>query len=82
MTSKMILIALLLTTANLVWAHGGLSIDNVRKHMGAEKWVRTQASRQPIVVQGPIDKFDVQNVRRGMSTADTQNANYSNKERI
>ncbi len=37
---------------------GGLSIDNVQKHMNANDWVNTQVEQSTINVQGPTEKFE------------------------
>lgn len=41
------------------WASGGLSIDSVEKHMNANSWAATESEPQNIVVQAPVDRFDV-----------------------
>lgn len=41
------------------WASGGLSIDSVEKHMNVDTWIATESTPQKIVVQAPVDRFDV-----------------------
>lgn len=59
MKAKALLTAVLLAATNFAWANGGLSIDTVEQHMDANNWVATDTARSDIVVQGPIDQFDV-----------------------
>jgi|GEM_PF-1853990 hypothetical protein len=71
MKAKALLTAVLLAATNFAWANGGLTIDNVEQHTDANNWVTTQTDRQEIVVQGPIDQFDVALPSRNRSLVDT-----------
>ncbi|NNC67919.1 MAG: hypothetical protein HKN83_07805 [Gammaproteobacteria bacterium] len=71
MKLKALLTAALLATTNLALANGGLTIDNVEQTMNANNWVNTQTERQEIVVQGPIDAFDVITQNRDRNVVDT-----------
>lgn len=71
MKLKALLTAALLATTNLALANGGLTIDNVEQHMNANNWVNTQTEQQEIVVQGPIDAFDVIIQDRDRDVVDT-----------
>ncbi len=71
MKLKALLTAALLATTNLALANGGLTIDNVEQHMNANNWVNTQTEQQEIVVQGPIDAFDVITQDRDRDVVDT-----------
>lgn len=82
MKTKVLTTAVLLATTNFAWANGGLTIDNVEEHMDANNWVSTQTERQEIVVQGPIDKFDVTLPNRDREIADTNKLKQSNDGRV
>ena len=71
MKAKALITAVLLAATNFAWANGGLSIDNVEQHMNADNWADTQTERQEIVVQGPIDKFDVEIPKQDSYFVDT-----------
>ena len=59
MKAKALLTAVLLAATNFAWAQGGLSIDNAE----ATGYMSTDNSQAEIVVQGPIDQFDVSTTR-------------------
>lgn len=71
MKLKALLTAVLFAMTNFAWANGGLTIDDVNQHMNADNWVVTQTDQQTIVVQGPIDKFDVEVPDRDRNIVDT-----------
>lgn len=71
MKTKALLTAVLLAVSNFAWAQGGLSIDNVEQHMNANNWIDVQTERPEIVVQGPIDQFDVSVSDRNSDFVDT-----------
>lgn len=48
--------AILLSAANMAWASGGLSIDNVDQHTDANNRVMTQMERVEIYTQGNMPK--------------------------
>ncbi len=56
---KTFITAILLASTNLALAQGGLTIDNVAQHANTSNWVNTEAARSEIVVQGPVDQFQV-----------------------
>ena len=67
MKAKALLIAVLLAATNFAWASGGISIDTVE----ASDFVSTNNSQSEIVVQGPIDQFDVALPSRKREIVDT-----------
>ena len=77
MKAKALITAVLLAATNFAWANGGLSIDNVEQHMNADNWADTQTERQVIVVQGPIDKFDVEIPKQDSYFVDTNKLKHS-----
>ena len=77
MKSKALITAVFLAATNFAWAQGGLSIDNVEQHMNANNWSNTQTDRPEIVVQGPIDQFDVITPDRGRALVDTNKLKQS-----
>jgi DNA-binding GntR family transcriptional regulator len=77
MKAKLLLSAALFAVTNLVWAQGGLSIDNTEQHMSANDWVNTQTQRLAIVAQGPIDKFEGVNRSQDRTTVDTNTFKHS-----
>ena len=77
MKAKALLTAVLLAATNFAWAQGGLSLDNVEQHMNANNWANTQAATPKIVVQGPIDQFDVVTPDRGRALVDTNKLKQS-----
>ncbi len=82
MKTKTLLTAALLAASNFALAQGGLTIDNVEAHMNANNWVATQTERQEIVVQVPIDKYDVTLPNRNREIVDTNKLKQSNDERV
>ncbi|MGI9227924.1 MAG: hypothetical protein ACR2PU_03940 [Gammaproteobacteria bacterium] len=56
MKAKALLTAVLLAATNFAWANGGVSLDNAI----ANGYVSTDNDRPEVVVQGPIDQFDVE----------------------
>jgi catechol-2,3-dioxygenase len=77
MKSTFVLPVVLLATSNIGIA-GGLSIDNVHEHMGANEWVVTQGSPSEIVVKGPLDKFNVVIPQQNESAVDQNKFKHSN----
>lgn len=67
MKTKALLTAVLLAASNFAWAQGGLSIDNVE----ANDYVSANNSQPKIVVQGPIDKFEIVTPDRNRTLVDT-----------
>jgi len=59
MKAKALLTAVLLAATNFAWASGGLSIDSVE----ANNYMSAENSQLEIIVQGPIDQFDVDTPR-------------------
>ena len=57
MKAKVLATTALLAAANFASANGGLAIDTVKQHMNADNWADTQATRQEIIVQAPLDRF-------------------------
>ncbi len=72
MKAKALLTAVLLAATNFAWAQGGLSIDNAE----ATGYMSTDNSQAEVVVQGPIDKFDVDTPRSNFVDANTLKQNY------
>lgn len=56
MQNKAIVSTILFFAANMAWASGGLSIDNVDKHTDANNRVMTQSERVEISTQGHVVK--------------------------
>ena len=77
MKSTFVLPIVFLATSNIGIA-GGLSIDNVREHMGTNDWVVTQGSSSEIVVKGPLDKFNVVIPQQNESVVDPNKFKHSN----
>ena len=71
MKSKALLAAVLLAATNFAWAQGGLSIDNAE----ATGYMSTDNSQAEIIVQGPIDQFDVDAPRTLVDTDQFKNTN-------
>ena len=59
MKTNLIVTLLALSFANVAWAQGGLSIENVQEHMNAEYWTDTQSVQPEITAKGNIEKFIV-----------------------
>lgn len=71
MKAKALLTAVLLAATNFAWAQGGLSIDSVE----ANGYMSANNSQPEIVVQGPIDQFDVDAPRTLVDTDKYKNTN-------
>lgn len=82
MKAKALLTAILLASTNIALANGGLSIDNVEQHMGANDYVSTQNSSPQISVQGPIDQFKADSSDRDRSLVDTNGLKQSYDGRV
>lgn len=68
MKAKTILTAVFLMSTNVAFASGGLSIDNVKE----TNFVSENNSKQVIIVQGPLDKFNSQVSNSPVNTVDTE----------
>ena len=54
MQNKAIISTILFFAANMAWASGGISIDNVDQHTDANSRAMTQAERVEISTQGHV----------------------------
>ena len=54
MQNKAIISTILFFAANMAWASGGISIDNVDQHTDANNRVMTQVERVEISTQGHV----------------------------
>ena len=68
MKAKTILSAIVLMTTNAAFAAGGLSIDSAK----ATNFVSQDNRKPEIIVQGPIDKFNVKTIDSSVNTVDTE----------
>lgn len=71
MKTNLIVTLLVLSFANIAWAQGGLSIENVQEHMNAEYWTDTQAAAPEVTAKGNIDKFIVDVPQTELSDEET-----------
>jgi len=77
MKSKALLTAVLLAATNSAWPNGGLSVDNVEKHMNVAKWTATETGPQKITTQGAIHQFNVVVPNRNRAMVDTNQLRHS-----
>ena len=77
MKTKLIVSLAVLSFANIAWAQGGLSIENVEKHMNANKWVTTQSIESQVTTQGNIEKFIVDYPQDALTEEDTNKLKQS-----